>query len=49
MVNYGNLFLFIFYFSLFLVSLQHETETDYTNRLSAIALDDHNGSGLAIC
>jgi hypothetical protein len=31
------------------VSLQHETETDFTNRLSAIAFDDLNGAGLAIC
>ena len=49
MVNYGNLFLFIFHFSLFLVSLQHETETNHTNHLAAIAFNDDKSAGLAVC
>ena len=49
MVNYGNLFLYILYFSFFLVSLQHETETNHTNHLAAIAFNDDKSAGLAVC
>jgi hypothetical protein len=45
----ANFSLFTFHFSLFLVSLQHETETNHTNHLAAIAFNDDKSAGLAVC